>query len=92
MLSSVEEALTVARLIREAGRRPSLVCCKTVIGRGAPTKQGHHDTHGAARHQRGRARAHRARLAACAVRDPRRGWRSLERTRARPRARGGLEP
>ncbi|MBI3434830.1 MAG: transketolase [Proteobacteria bacterium] len=27
--------------------RPSLVCCKTVIGRGAPTKQGHHDTHGA---------------------------------------------
>ncbi|HUZ34427.1 MAG TPA: transketolase [Xanthobacteraceae bacterium] len=26
--------------------RPSLVCCKTVIGRGAPTKQGHHDTHG----------------------------------------------
>ena len=27
--------------------RPSLVCCKTVIGHGAPTKQGHHDTHGA---------------------------------------------
>ena len=27
--------------------RPSLLCCKTVIGRGAPTKQGHHDTHGA---------------------------------------------
>ena len=27
--------------------RPSLVCCKTVIGRGAPTKQGHQDTHGA---------------------------------------------
>ncbi|MDE2285786.1 MAG: transketolase [Hyphomicrobiales bacterium] len=26
--------------------RPSLLCCKTVIGRGAPTKQGHHDTHG----------------------------------------------
>ena len=26
--------------------RPSLICCKTVIGRGAPTKQGHHDTHG----------------------------------------------
>ncbi len=27
--------------------RPTLICCKTVIGRGAPTKQGHHDTHGA---------------------------------------------
>ena len=27
--------------------KPSLVCCKTVIGRGAPTKEGHHDTHGA---------------------------------------------
>jgi transketolase len=27
--------------------RPSLLCCKTVIGRGTPTKQGHHDTHGA---------------------------------------------
>jgi transketolase len=27
--------------------RPSLLCCKTVIGRGAPTKQGHQDTHGA---------------------------------------------
>ncbi len=29
------------------GARPSLICCKTVIGRGAPTKQGHQDTHGA---------------------------------------------
>ena len=28
-------------------RAPTLICCKTVIGRGAPTKQGHHDTHGA---------------------------------------------
>ena len=27
--------------------RPSLLCCKTVIGHGAPTKQGHQDTHGA---------------------------------------------
>jgi transketolase len=27
--------------------RPSLICCRTTIGRGAPTKQGHHDTHGA---------------------------------------------
>jgi len=27
--------------------RPALICCRTVIGRGAPTKQGHQDTHGA---------------------------------------------
>jgi transketolase len=27
--------------------QPSLICLKTVIGRGAPTKQGHQDTHGA---------------------------------------------
>jgi transketolase len=37
--------------IREAQRvldRPSLVCCKTVIGKGAPTKAGTADVHGAA--------------------------------------------
>ncbi|HEV7714374.1 MAG TPA: transketolase, partial [Steroidobacteraceae bacterium] len=27
--------------------RPTLICCKTVIGHGAPTKAGHQDTHGA---------------------------------------------
>ena len=27
--------------------RPSLICCKTVIGAGAPNKQGGHDVHGA---------------------------------------------
>jgi transketolase len=36
---AVDAALTAA--IAEGGR-PSLVCCKTVIGRDAPTKQGHH--------------------------------------------------
>lgn len=41
---AVDAAL--AEAIAESAR-PSLVCCKTVIGRGAPTKQGHHDTHGA---------------------------------------------
>jgi transketolase len=37
--------------IREAQRvadRPSLVCCKTVIGKGAPTKAGTADVHGSA--------------------------------------------
>ena len=27
--------------------RPTLLCCRTTIGRGAPTKAGHQDTHGA---------------------------------------------
>ncbi|PMS37942.1 transketolase [Trinickia symbiotica] len=27
--------------------RPTLICCKTVIGRGSPTKSGTHDVHGA---------------------------------------------
>jgi transketolase len=27
--------------------QPSLICCKTVIGKGSPNKAGHHDTHGA---------------------------------------------
>ena len=36
--------------IREATsdtQRPTLICCKTVIGKGAPNKQGGHDVHGA---------------------------------------------
>ncbi len=41
---AIDEALASA--IEETAR-PSLICCNTVIGRGAPTKQGHHDTHGA---------------------------------------------
>ena len=41
---AVDAAL--AEAIAETGK-PSLICCKTVIGRGAPTKQGHQDTHGA---------------------------------------------
>jgi len=32
---------------REDGTRPTLICCKTVIGMGAPNKQGGHDVHGA---------------------------------------------
>ena len=41
---AVDAAL--AEAVAETGK-PSLICCKTVIGRGAPTKQGHQDTHGA---------------------------------------------
>src|SRR5688500_7781913 len=41
----------VARAIRRAKReksRPTLICCKTIIGYGAPNKQGKEETHGAA--------------------------------------------
>ncbi len=30
------------------GDRPSLICCKTIIGKGSPNKAGSHDSHGAA--------------------------------------------
>ena len=43
--NAVERALTQATARSE---RPTLICCKTVIGKGAPTKQGGHDCHGAA--------------------------------------------
>ena len=40
----------VARAIEEAKAqtaKPTLICCKTVIGKGSPNKQGGHDVHGA---------------------------------------------
>jgi transketolase len=35
------------RTALEPAGRPTLVCCKTVIGKGAPTRAGTHDVHGA---------------------------------------------
>ncbi|HET7753357.1 MAG TPA: transketolase [Anaeromyxobacteraceae bacterium] len=32
---------------RELQRRPTLICCRTVIGKGAPRKAGSHEVHGA---------------------------------------------
>jgi transketolase len=43
--AAIETALQQAC---EDGRRPTLVCCKTVIGKGSPNKAGTHDVHGAA--------------------------------------------
>jgi transketolase len=40
----VAAAIAVAKTER---RRPTLICCRTVIGKGAPTKAGTHDVHGA---------------------------------------------
>ncbi len=43
------DAEAVEAAIEAAARkkRPSLICCKTVIGKGAPTKQGTGGAHGA---------------------------------------------
>jgi transketolase len=43
--AAVEAAIQAAKA--ETGK-PSLLCCKTIIGWGAPNKQGGHDVHGAA--------------------------------------------
>ncbi|BBF91533.1 transketolase [Blastochloris tepida] len=40
---AIDAAITAAL----ASGKPSLICCKTVIGRGAPTKQGTENSHGA---------------------------------------------
>jgi transketolase len=47
--AAVDAAITAARA--QSGRpdgRPTLICCQTVIGQGAPTKAGTLDVHGAA--------------------------------------------
>jgi transketolase len=42
-VDAVDNALTLAR----HSDRPTLICCKTVIGKGSPSKAGGHDVHGA---------------------------------------------
>jgi transketolase len=41
---AIEAALLAAQAVTD---RPTLICCKTVIGMGSPNKQGSHDVHGA---------------------------------------------
>ena len=41
---AIDRAIVAAKAATD---RPSLICCKTVIGKGAPTKAGTHDSHGA---------------------------------------------
>jgi transketolase len=46
---AIDAALTAARQqARHADGKPTLICCKTVIGQGSPNKAGTHDVHGAA--------------------------------------------
>ncbi len=44
-VDAVDQAIGAAKAVSD---RPSLICCKTVIGKGAPNKAGSHDVHGAA--------------------------------------------
>ena len=47
--AQIHAALQHARsAAAQAAGQPTLICCKTVIGKGAPHKQGGHDVHGAA--------------------------------------------
>jgi transketolase len=41
---ALHAAIEAAKAVTD---RPSLICCKTVIGAGSPSKQGTHDVHGA---------------------------------------------
>src|SRR5882762_5344931 len=41
---AVDRAIVAAKGVHD---RPSLICCKTVIAKGAPTKAGTHESHGA---------------------------------------------
>ena len=41
---ALHQAIEAAKAVTD---RPTLICCKTVIGLGAPTKKGSHDVHGA---------------------------------------------
>ena len=43
-----EALIKAVRKARRETSRPSLICCKTIIGFGAPTKQGREECHGAA--------------------------------------------
>ncbi|MGP1678775.1 MAG: transketolase [Burkholderiales bacterium] len=44
-VDAVDRAIAAAKAVTD---RPSLICCKTVIGKGSPNKAGTHDVHGAA--------------------------------------------
>ncbi|MBE5529013.1 transketolase [Laribacter hongkongensis] len=44
---SADAVLAAIEAARSETRRPTLICCKTTIGKGAPNKEGGHDVHGA---------------------------------------------
>ena len=44
-VNAVDQAIQACKAVTD---RPSLVCCKTIIGKGSPNKAGSHEAHGAA--------------------------------------------
>ncbi|HUW29684.1 MAG TPA: transketolase [Sulfuriferula sp.] len=42
---AVEAAVEAAKAVTD---KPTMICCKTIIGKGSPNKEGTHDVHGAA--------------------------------------------
>ena len=84
-VAAVDAAIAAAKAVPD---RPTLICCKTIIGKGAPTKAGTE-----ARPRRGargkgnRGNARRVGLALSAVRDSRRNLCGVERARTRRAAR-----
>jgi transketolase len=42
---AIDAAINAAKLVTD---KPTLICCKTIIGAGSPNKEGTHDVHGAA--------------------------------------------
>jgi transketolase len=58
-----ESIQTAIQLAKAETSKPTMICCKTVIGMGAPTKAGTHDVHGAALGE-----------AECAATRPHIGW------------------
>jgi transketolase len=42
---AIQKAIDAAKKVTD---KPSLICCKTIIGKGSPNKSGSHDCHGAA--------------------------------------------
>jgi transketolase len=42
---AIQKAIDAAKKVKD---KPSLICCKTIIGKGSPNKSGSHDCHGAA--------------------------------------------
>ena len=68
-LDSEAVQAAVAEAVTPCGR-PTLVCCKTIIGFGAPKLAGTHDVHGAALGGREWRRARRSGLDLSAVRSP----------------------
>src|SRR5690606_26573395 len=46
-VADVDQAIVQAKTWAEAGKGPTLICCRTIIGKGSPTMAGSEKVHGA---------------------------------------------